>query len=227
MKPVFAIGIGGGTGSGKTMVAERICNGVGRRLVTLLHQDAYYKDRRHIARRERSEINFDHPDALDNQLLANHLLSLKSRKSVAKPVYDFCQHVRLDEPQILEPRDVLIVEGILIFAEAAIRELFDLKIFVDTDDDTRFIRRLKRDITERGRTVESVIEQYEKTVKPMFLDFVQPSKRYADIILPQGGLNNIGIEVIIKNVKETIRTVDAHPMVGKTDGHSIDTRMRS
>jgi len=221
MRPAFVIGIAGGTGSGKTMVAQRILDSVGQTHVALLHQDAYYKDRSHIPIEERDKINFDHPEALDNQLLVEHLILLKSRKPVARPVYDFSQHIRLSEPEIIEPRDVVILEGILIFVDAAIRELLDLKIFVDTHDDTRFIRRLKRDIAERGRSVESVIEQYEKTVKPMHLEFVEPSKKYVDIILPEGGFNNIGIEVIIKNVKETIRNIDAH-YGGKTTLYCSD-----
>jgi uridine kinase len=206
MNPAFVIGIAGGTGSGKTTVVESICSEVGRDNVTLIQQDHYYKDRSNLPVKERAEINFDHPDAFDNQLLLEHLNLVKYRKSVATPVYDFSRHIRLSEPDIIEPKNVVILEGILIFADPAIRKMLDLRIFVDTDDDIRFIRRLKRDIVERGRSVESVIEQYENTVKPMHLEFVEYSKRYADIILPEGGFNRIGIDVIINNIRETIRS---------------------
>lgn len=215
MKPAFVIGIAGGTGSGKTMVAQRILDGVGQSHAALLHQDAYYKDRSHMLIEERGKVNFDHPEAFDNQLLIEHLILLKSRKPVAKPVYDFSQHIRLSEPEIIEPRDVVILEGILIFPDSTIRELLDLKIFVDTDDDIRFIRRLKRDIAERGRSVESVIEQYEKTVKPMHLEFMETCKRYADIILPGYGFNNMCMEVIIGYLKEWIRNTSYNPYKGK------------
>jgi len=211
MKSVVVIAVAGGTGSGKTMMVKGICDEVGRVNVALLQQDNYYRDRSNLPVEERDKINFDHPEAFDSELLFEHLDLLRKRKSVASPVYDFCRHIRCDETEIVEPRDVVILEGILILANAAIRELLDLKIFVDTDDDTRFIRRLRRDIAERGRSVASVIEQYEQTVKPMHRDFVEPSKKYADIILPGSESVNVGIQVILGYIRGNIRNVKGPP----------------
>lgn len=188
-------------------MVEDICGEVGRDNVALLQQDNYYKDRSNLPVEERDKINFDHPEAFDSKLLFEHLNLLKKRKTIASPVYDFCQHVRFDETVIVEPRDIVILEGILIFANDAIRELLDLKIFVDTDDDTRFARRLKRDLKERGRSFESVILQHEETVKPMHLDFVEPSKKHADIVLPGDGSVNVGIQMILSYIKGNIRNV--------------------
>ncbi len=196
MKPAFVIGVAGGTGSGKTTVAEGICDRVGQDNVVLIQHDSYYKDRNHLLAEERDKINFDHPEAFDSQLLLEHLNLLRRRKSVAKPIYDFCQHVRCDESEIIQSRDLIVLEGILILADPAIRDLLDLKIYISADDDTRFIRRLKRDVKERGRSFESVILQYEETVKSMHLDFVEPTKKYADIILSGSGSINMGIQVI-------------------------------
>ncbi len=203
MRP-FAIGIAGGTGSGKTTVARRIYESLHLDSAVFLDQDSYYRRLDHLPLEERRHFNFDHPDALDNELLVEHLERLIEREAVQKPVYDFTLHTRSPETVRLEPRDVILVEGILLFVEPRLRELFDLKIFVDTEADVRFIRRLRRDIEVRGRSLESVIEQYLTTVRPMHFDFVEPSKRYADIILPHGGSNAPGISVIAARIRERL-----------------------
>jgi uridine kinase len=195
------IGIGGGTGSGKTTVAHRILEAVGQDNVVYLQQDCYYKDLSHLPLAERHRVNFDHPDALDNDLLIAHIEELRAGRPIEQPVYDFTVHTRRPERRPIEPRPIILVEGILVFENPRLRSLMDLKIFVDTADDIRFIRRLVRDIQERGRTVESVIEQYLTTVRPMHLEFVEPSKRYADIIIPEGGYNEVGIDLIIEKIK--------------------------
>ncbi|MBW2085055.1 MAG: uridine kinase [Deltaproteobacteria bacterium] len=197
MKEVLIIGIAGGTGSGKTTVAEGICERLGPNHVALLQQDSYYKDRSHIPIVEREKINFDHPEAIETELLIEHLTLLKSRKAIEKPVYDFRQHIRLDKRVIVEPRDVVILEGILILVDTSIRNLLDIKIFVETDDDIRFMRRLERDVKQRGRNMNSVIEQYEKTVKPMHLAYIKPSKEYADIVFSGERENSAGAEAIV------------------------------
>jgi uridine kinase len=203
MKP-FVIGIAGGTGSGKTTVARRIYESLHLDSAVFLDQDSYYKDLGHLPLEERKKLNFDHPESLDNELLADHLEQLVQRLPVQKPVYDFAAHTRTTEHLRVEPRDVILVEGILLFVEPRLRELFDLKIFVDTEADVRFIRRLKRDLELRGRTIDSVIEQYLTTVRPMHFEFVEPSKRYADVILPRGGNNAPGIGVITARIRERL-----------------------
>jgi uridine kinase len=200
MKPLV-IGIAGGTASGKTTVARKIANRIGGENVIMLEHDSYYKDITWFGDRKVDEINFDHPDALDTKLLIEHVRKLRRYESVEVPVYDFTTYRRLSETRHVEPRDVIIIEGILIFVEKELRELMDIKIFVDTDADERFIRRIKRDIIERGRTLESVINQYIRTVKPMHLEFVEPSKRWADIIIPRGGENEVAIEMIASRIK--------------------------
>jgi uridine kinase len=195
------IGICGGTGSGKTTVAVRILDAVGRESVVYLQQDSYYKDLAHLPLEDRHRVNFDHPDAVDNDLLIGHAEALRAGHTIEQPVYDFTVHARRSELKRIEPRPITLIEGILIFENPKLRALMDLKIFVDTADDIRFIRRLKRDIAERGRTVESVINQYLTTVRPMHLEFVEPSKRWADIIIPEGGYNEAGIDLIIEKVK--------------------------
>ncbi|HEX5521652.1 MAG TPA: uridine kinase [Longimicrobiaceae bacterium] len=204
MKP-FVIGIAGGTGSGKTTVARRIYESLHLDAAVFLDQDSYYRDLAHMTLEERKKLNFDHPDSLDNALLADHLEQLVARQSIEKPTYDFAAHTRAAETAHVEPRNVVLVEGILLFVEPRLRELFDLKIFVDTDADVRFIRRLTRDLELRGRTVDSIIEQYLATVRPMHFEFVEPSKRYADVILPRGGSNTAGIELIAARVRERLR----------------------
>jgi len=198
------IGIAGGTGSGKTTVAEGICDAVGRDNVVLLHQDSYYKDRSHLSKKDRDIINYDHPDAFDSKLLFGHLSLLKMRKTIAKPIYDYCQHVRVEKTEIIKPRDVVVLEGILVLADAKIRKMLDFMIYVDTEDDVRLTRRIKRDIAERSRTEQSVIKQYEHTVMPMHQNFVEPSKRYADIILQGNQPNNVGMLVISDFIKHQI-----------------------
>ena len=198
------IGICGGTGSGKTTLARRIIESVGRENVILVEQDSYYRNLADMPLDERHQANFDHPDSIDSEMLKNHLKRLKQGQSIEMPVYDYKNHVRSDETIHLENKPVIIVEGILIFAEPRISSLLDVKVFVDTPDDIRFIRRLQRDIIERGRTTESVIAQYFATVRPMHQEFVEPSKRAADIIIPEGANTDIGIEFICSKIREEI-----------------------
>jgi uridine kinase len=200
----IVIGVAGGSGSGKTTVAQAILERVGRDRIAYLQHDSYYRDRSHVPLEERATANFDHPDALESELLAQHLELLKAGHAVAVPLYDFTAHMRKTETLPVKPRKVVLVEGILIFAEKALRELMDIKVFVDTDADLRFIRRLQRDLSERGRTVDSVIRQYTQTVRPMHLEFVEPSKRYADVIVPAGGFNVTAIDMIVARVKDMI-----------------------
>ncbi|HLJ42343.1 MAG TPA: uridine kinase [Candidatus Acidoferrales bacterium] len=200
----FVIGICGGTGSGKTTITNRLSRVLADSGVLVLQQDHYYKDLSHLPLEERSQHNFDHPNALDTELFIEHVKKLKDRKSIERPVYDFTQHRRVQETARLESQPAILVEGILIFENDALRNLMDIKIFVDTDADLRFIRRLVRDIRDRGRTLESVVEQYQKTVRPMHLEFVEPSKRYADIIIPEGGHNEVGIDLVLQKVRSLI-----------------------
>jgi uridine kinase len=204
MHPVL-IGVAGGSGSGKTTVSQAILDQVGRDRIAYLQHDAYYHDRSHLPLEARAQINYDHPDSLDTDLLIEHLRALRAGQAIQAPVYDFAQHVRKAETRRIEPKPVILVEGILIFVDRTLRELFDIKIFVDTDADIRFIRRLQRDITERGRTMESVVAQYQATVRPMHLEFVEPSKRYADIIIPEGGFNTIAIDMIVARINAMLR----------------------
>jgi uridine kinase len=198
------IGICGGTGSGKTTVANRILESVAAREVIFLQQDSYYRNLDQLSLDIRNAKNFDHPDAIDNDLLVEHVRALKSGKAIDLPVYDFKTDSRMAETIRVEPRPIVIVEGILIFAEARLLKEMDIKVFVDTPDDIRFIRRLRRDIAERGRTAESVIEQYLLTVRPMHLQFVEPSKREADVIIPEGGSNLVGIDLISGKIRERL-----------------------
>ncbi len=195
------IGVAGGTGSGKTTVANSILQRVGAEHITYIPHDAYYKDLRHLSLEERSRMNFDHPDALETSLMIEHLKRLRDGHPVEIPVYDFTRHARTDKTIHAEPSPIILVEGILIFAEPALRPLFDVKLFIDTDADIRLIRRLQRDMQERGRTFESVIEQYLTTVRPMHLEFVEPSKRYADVIIPEGGFNEVAIEMVAARIR--------------------------
>lgn len=199
------IGICGGTGSGKTTLARKIIESVGRENVILVEQDSYYRNLADMPLDERRQANFDHLDAFDNGMLVNHLKRLKQGQSIEMPIYDYKNHVRSDEFEHLEPKPVVILEGILIFAEARILELLDVRVFVETPDDLRFIRRMQRDISERGRTVESVIAQYFATVRPMHFEFVEPSKRTADLIIPEGGNQEIGIEFLCGLIREKLR----------------------
>jgi uridine kinase len=203
-KPPLVIAIAGGSGSGKTTVAQAILNRVGKDRIAYLPHDAYYKDLSELPRVQRDQVNFDHPNSLETSLLIEHVRKLKLYEPVFLPVYDFTTHTRTNRTVRVEPKRVIIVEGILIFAEPELRELFDVKIFVDTDPDLRFIRRLERDISERGRTVETVIRQYLTTVRPMHMDFVEPSKRYADVIIPEGGFNTVALDMVISRIESLL-----------------------
>lgn len=202
------VGVAGGTGSGKTTVSEAILDRVGRDRIAYVQHDSYYRDRSHLAPDERSEANFDHPDALETDLLVEHLRALRQGRSVEVPVYDFTRHVRRDETRTLQPRPVVIVEGILVLAEEPLRREMDVKLYVDTDADLRFIRRLRRDMSERGRTLDSVVEQYLEDVRPMHLEFVEPSKRHADVIVPEGGFNAVALDLLADHVARRIREAD-------------------
>ena len=198
------IGISGGTGSGKTTVANRILESVSASEVVFIQQDSYYRNLSDLPLDYRQLANFDHPDALDNDLLVNHIKKLKAGEPFDLPLYDFKTNMRMNETRRIEPKPIVIVEGILIFADARLLEQMDIKVFVDTPDDIRFIRRLRRDLAERGRTVESVIEQYIGTVRPMHMQFVEPSKRYADVIIPEGGHNLVSIDLISGKIRERL-----------------------
>ena len=198
------IGICGGTGSGKTTVANRILESVSAADVAFLQQDSYYRDLDQLPLDYRQQVNFDHPEALDNDLFVAHVQALRAGRAVELPVYDFKHHMRLPETQLMEPKPIIIVEGILIFAEPRLLAELDIKVFVDTPDDIRFIRRLRRDVAERGRTVDSVIEQYLATVRPMHMQFVEPSKRVADVIIPEGGHNLVSIDLLSGKIRERL-----------------------
>jgi len=197
----IVIGVAGGSGSGKSTVVRRIVETLGTADVTVLEHDRYYRDHPELRLEERAALNYDHPDSLETNLLVEHVQTLKAGRSVDVPVYDFARHARQATRDRLSPRTAVIIEGILIFADAGLRALMDVKVFVDTDDDTRFIRRLQRDVSERGRTVDSVIDQYLRTVKPMHLEFVEPSKRYADVIVPEGGHNQVAIDMLMTLIR--------------------------
>jgi uridine kinase len=203
-RPV-TIGVAGGTGSGKTTVSNAILEQVGSHNIAYLPHDSYYKDLDQIPTTDRNVRNFDHPDALDTPLLVEHVKGLQAGRSVEIPIYDFTRDARTDAKQFVQPHPIVLVEGILIFAEPELRKLFDVKIFVDTDADIRFIRRLKRDIAERGRTAESVINHYLQTVRPMHLEFVEPSKRYADVIIPEGGFNMVAVDMVADRIRSLLR----------------------
>lgn len=204
-RPV-TIGVAGGTGSGKTTVSNQILERVGHKHIAYLPHDSYYKDLSHLDNIERAQINFDHPDSLDTELLVQHVKQLQQSLPVEIPIYDFTRHMRSTETETVSTQPIILVEGILIFSEAELRELFDIKIYVDTDADIRFIRRLKRDINERGRSADSVIEQYLSTVRPMHLKFVEPSKRYANVIVPEGGYNWVAIDMIADRIRSMMAT---------------------
>ena len=201
----LVIGIAGGSGSGKTTVAQEILQRVGPSRIAFLQHDSYYKDLSGLPPAQRAEVNFDHPNSLETELLIKHIASLLDNQPVDVPIYDFATHSRTSQSFTVQPRPVILVEGILIFAEAALRAMFDVKIFVDTDSDIRFIRRLERDLTERHRTTESVIKQYQATVRPMHLEFVEPSKRYADVIIPEGGHNVAALDMVVARIQALLK----------------------
>lgn len=220
--PSLIIGIGGGSGSGKTTVANEILNRVGAHHIVSLPHDAYYKDLRDLPPNLREQVNFDHPLSLETDLLTEHILQLKAGHTVDLPIYDFTTHTRTDRTIELEPRRVILVEGILIFGEVELRRLMDIKLYVDTAPDIRFIRRLERDLRERGRTVDSVIHQYLTTVRPMHLKFVEPAKRYADIIIPRGGFNVVALDVVVARIHRLLSEADAGQAGRKRQGAEAD-----
>jgi len=201
----LVIGIAGGSGSGKTTVAQEILQRVGPDRIAFLQHDSYYKDLSGLPPTQRAQVNFDHPHSLETELLIQHVASLRDGTAVEVPIYDFSTDSRTGNTFTVQPRRVILVEGILIFTEAALREMFDVKIFVDTDPDIRFIRRLERDLAERGRTTESVIRQYQSTVRPMHLEFVEPSKRYADVIIPEGGFNTAALDMVVARIEALLK----------------------
>jgi uridine kinase len=201
---VVVIGVAGGSGSGKTTVSEAILERVGRDRIAYIQYDSYYRDRSELPFEERTRLNYDHPDSLESELLIRHIDELRSGEPVLVPIYDFTTHTRSKETRPVQAKPIVLIEGILIFAEKGLRDRMDIKIFVDTDSDIRFIRRLTRDIAERGRTMESVCQQYMDTVRPMHLEFVEPSKRYADVIIPEGGFNVIAVDMVVARVKSML-----------------------
>ncbi|MDT8861504.1 uridine kinase [Alkalihalobacillus sp. MEB130] len=202
-KPIV-IGVAGGTGSGKTTVAKEIFYQFNEQSIVLIEQDAYYKDQSHLHFEERLKTNYDHPLAFDNDLLLEHLQLLSSGKGIKKPIYDYKAHTRSKDVINIDPKDVIIVEGILILEDERLREMMDIKLFVDADADIRIIRRLVRDIEDRGRSIESVINQYTSVVRPMHLQFIEPTKRYADVIVPEGGQNRVAIDLMVTKIRTII-----------------------
>jgi uridine kinase len=202
-RPVV-VGVAGGTGSGKTTVVSEILGRLGRDRVRVIHHDSYYRDFSHLAPEERDRINFDHPRALETTLLVSHLGALLRDEPVEVPVYDFTTHTRARETRTVTPSPVLIVDGILVLAEPELRALMDIRLFVDTDADVRFIRRLRRDMRERGRSLESVVVQYERSVRPMHLEFVEPSKRFADVVIPEGGENRVAVDMVVSRLRSML-----------------------
>ncbi|MGQ9517605.1 MAG: uridine kinase [Anaerolineae bacterium] len=213
-KRSIVIGVAGGTGSGKTTVANEILRRVGEENIAYIQHDAYYRDLSHLPPEERMKVNFDHPDSLETDLMIRHIRQLLAGQPAEIPVYDFTQHVRTQSTRRVEPRPIILIEGILIFVDPALRQLMDVRIYVDTDADIRFIRRLQRDIQERGRSLESVIRQYMETVRPMHLEFVEPSKRYADIIIPEGGYNVVALDMIVARIRALLAEHAALPAKG-------------
>lgn len=198
------IGLAGGSGSGKTTVLEHIVQSVGTNPIAILEHDAYYHDLSHLSPEERAQFNFDHPDALETALMREHLDCLLEGKAIEKPVYDFRTHTRRESTEVVEPRPVIIIEGILVLAEATLKERMDIKIYVDAADDIRLMRRIRRDMDERGRSIEGILRQYENTVRPMHLEFVEPSKRSADIIIPRGGYNRVAIQMLMSRIEDLL-----------------------
>ena len=217
-KPIL-IGIAGGTGSGKTTVANEIYNALPKDSIIKIEQDSYYKDQSELSYEERIKTNYDHPDAFDTELLISHLEDLISGKSIEKPIYDFAKCNRDSATITVHSKDIIILEGFMILVEPRIREMLDIKLFVDTDADVRIMRRLQRDIKERGRTIDSVINQYLNVVRPMHLQFVEPTKRYADLIIPEGGYNKVAIDIMVVKVNEIVKS--NNKLRGTESGNSI------
>jgi uridine kinase len=208
MDSPVVIGIAGGSGSGKTTVLRQIIREFGPDPIAILDHDAYYHDLSHLAPEKRAQFNFDHPDALETDLMREHLDRLVEGKAVEKPVYDFTTHTRKDETETVEPRPVIIIEGILVLAESALEERMDIKIYVDAADDIRLMRRIRRDMQERDRSIEGILRQYERTVRPMHLEFVEPSKREADVIIPRGGHNHVAIQMVMSRIQDLLPGVE-------------------
>jgi uridine kinase len=206
------IGIAGGSGSGKTLVARTIVSEIGSDRVVIIDQDSYYKNLQDIPYRDREARNFDHPDAFDHELMLHHVREMVAGRPIAQPIYDYAQHRRLEETRAVGDHLVIVLEGILIFVDPALRSLMDIKLFIDADPDVRFIRRLRRDIVERGRSVDSIIRQYEESVRPMHEQFVEPSKRYADVIIPEGGHNKVAIDLVKTKIRELLRERGVEPV---------------
>lgn len=198
------IGVAGGSGSGKTTVINHIVHTIGEENLVCLQHDSYYRDLKHLSFEERSKQNFDHPSSLETELMIRHLKALKEGYQVEVPIYDFTKHVRKEETKLVDPKKIILVDGILIFSEKALRKMLNIKLFVDTDDDIRLLRRIRRDILERERSLESVLHQYEQYVRPMHLEFVEPSKRYADIIIPRGGENKVALDMVIAVIQDRL-----------------------
>lgn len=205
MKKPILIGITGGTGSGKSSIADAIYSSFSSECIAMIQQDMYYKDQSHLSMEERVKTNYDHPIAFDNDLLIKHLSDLINGIAIDKPIYDFSNHNRAKETVRIEPKDIIIVEGILVLEDERLRNLLDIKVYVDTDADIRILRRLVRDINERGRTVDSVISQYLDVVRPMHMQFTEPTKRYADIIVPEGGQNKVAIDILVTKIKDILK----------------------
>lgn len=201
----IVFGVAGGTASGKTTVAQTILEAVGASQVTYLAHDAYYRDMSHLPLEERARLNYDHPDSLETELLVDHVQELLKRRSVEVPIYDFTDHRRTNRTKLVKPCPIILIEGILVFTHAGLRELMDIKVYVEADPDVRFIRRMVRDMEERERSLNSIIKQYLETVRPMHLEFVEPSKRYADVIIPRGGLNRVAMDMVVSRLLELIR----------------------
>ncbi len=198
-RPVI-IGIAGGSGSGKTTVIRKIMGALDASSVAVIEHDAYYKDLRHLSAEERLSVNFDHPNSLETSLLLTHIQQLLAGQAIEKPTYDYNRHTRHEATIHITPKPIIIVDGILVLAESALADLMDIKIFVDTDGDVRLLRRIRRDIEERGRSIENILTQYERTVRPMYIQFVEPSKRRADVIIPRGGHNQVAIEMVVARI---------------------------
>jgi len=217
VKPLI-IGIAGGSGSGKSTVARKVAESLRNSSVAFIDMDAYYRNFAHLPAAERRQVNWDHPDAFDHELLVEHLERLAAGEAVEKPVYDFVSHTRGSRTEVVAPADVIVIDGILLFVDERVRDLCDVKVFVDTDADIRLIRRIRRDMASRGRPLEEILDQYLTTVQPMHLQFVEPSKRYADVIVPRGGHNTVAIEMIIAKIQRRLAAMQRAQDSRQTDG---------